>query len=130
MTDNNTPIYNQCVASIERARRAYDYERDVLAADDAQRMLYELQERAGWYHLMTLPVGDVLDEALGNPEEYIEGRWKPHPELTALAHEACEHVAENWQSDYAEARNWALEKLEELADERGIVLEPIDPVED
>lgn len=127
---DNSPIYYQCFEAIDRARRAYDYERGALAADDAQRMIYELQEQAGWYQLMTLPVGDVIEEALGNPEEYIEGRWKPHPELTALAHEACEYVAENWEGDYSEARNWALDRVEELASERGIELEPIEPIED
>lgn len=123
-------IYFQCMSSIERARAAYHYERGTLSAEDAQRMTYDLQQISGWYHLMMLARGDVMDEAIGNAEEDVEGRWKPHPELPALVDEACEYVAECWEADYSEARNWALDRVEELADQRGIELEPIEEAED
>lgn len=127
MQQPNDAIYYECVSSINRARRAWNYVMGTLDEDDAQTMLYDLQVPAGSYPLLTLSVRDVMDEAQGNAEAEIEGRWLPHSELAALVEEACQHVSEHYEplgDQYFEARMWALDKIEEFAKANGIDLVP------
>jgi hypothetical protein len=104
---------------IERYARAFAYARGRLTEDQARRMVYDIEQPSGWYHLMSLSVEDTMEDA--------EERFKPHPELLALIDQACAEVASNWEcydDSYSNARHAAIDKAVEYAEANGIILEP------
>jgi hypothetical protein len=104
--------------TLQRYGRGLAYARGRLTPDQAQSMTYDIERAAGWYHLVSLDEEYVMEEALE--------RWQPHPELAALVAEACDYVGSKYEdhNDVAyHAKGWALDKVQEYAEERGIILE-------
>lgn len=100
-----------------RLRRAWRYASGRLTADDAQTMMLECEDSAGWHPLIVLTVEDTLEDAL---ELYAD-----HPQLAQLIAEGCARVAHKWEdhSDIlSEARRWALNIAGDYAIEDGVVL--------
>lgn len=100
--------------SLARYRRALDYARDRLSADDAQQVFIDCEYPAGWFTLLSLTVEDTLEQAL---EVYED-----HPDLRRLIADGCERVHKKWE-DHSDAlyyaRGWAIELAEGYAvDER------------
>jgi hypothetical protein len=105
--------------TLQRYARALAYARGRLTPGQAQSMVYDIEHAAGWYHLVTLDVEYVMEQALE--------RWQPHPELRALVDEACDYVGSKFEdhNDVAyHAKGWALDKVQEWAKEHAIILEP------
>jgi hypothetical protein len=100
-----------------RYRRAFGYALDHLSADDAQQILIDCEYPAGWFALLTLTVGDTLEQAL---EVYED-----HPDLRRLVTDGCERVHRKWE-DHSDAlcyaRGWVIELAEDYAAEEGITL--------
>lgn len=120
MSDTDcSQIRYECLELIRRASCAHEYLMGTVGAEDTQRMILDLERRAGWYQLMTLDVEHVIEDAAE--------RWQPHPHLRRLVEDACERIASKWENGgdtYFEARQWALDKVEEYAREDGIALVP------
>ena len=100
-----------------RYRRALDYARDRLSADDAQQVFIDCEYPAGWFTLLSLTVEDTLEQAL---EVYED-----HPDLRRLIADGCERVHKKWE-DHSDAlyyaRGWAIEFAEGYAVDEGITL--------
>jgi hypothetical protein len=113
-------IYCECMAVIRRWSDAYDYAMGRADQTTAHQMIYELQPVAGWYALAGIDVSDVLTQTV-DPEF---GVWEDFPEAAALADEAADIIAQDWDSSDSDACRFAVERFEELAAERGITLRP------
>lgn len=102
-------------------RRAWRYAIDGLSPDDAQRMMLDCRDPAGWHPLLVLTVEDTLEQAR---EELAD-----HPELPRLLADGCARVADKWESyndELWEARRWAIGLAKEYAADEGITLTALD----
>lgn len=102
-------------------RRAWRYAIDGLSPDDAQRMMLDCRDPAGWHPLLVLTVEDTLEQAR---EELAD-----HPELPRLLADGCARVADKWESyndELWEARRWAIGLAREYATDEGITLTALD----
>ncbi len=72
-----------------RLRRAFAYATGRLSSDQAQTILIECRDYAGWYSLNTLCVDDLLDHAVSL---YGDSAHLLKPYLDA----ACERTARKW----------------------------------
>jgi len=102
-------------------RRAWRYAIGRLSADDAQRMMLDCRDPAGWHPLLVLTVEDTLEQAL---EELAD-----HPELPHLIAAGCARVGVKWESNddqLWEARRWAISLAREYAADEGITLTALD----
>lgn len=102
---------------LKRFCRARCYATGTLSADEAQTMIVECQDQAGWYPLMILTVEDTLERA--------REMFADHPELPRLIGEGCEKVGRKWENygDEAEhAIRWAIDNAEEYAANEGVIL--------
>ncbi|WP_156964700.1 hypothetical protein [Methylocapsa aurea] len=110
-------------AKAERLRRAWRYAFSRLSPDDAQHVILECRDSAGWYPLLILSVDETLEEARRN--------YADHPALPQLITSACARVGAKWE-DYGEAireaRSWAIELAEDYARHLNIVLIPWDDI--
>lgn len=98
-------------------QRAWRYAVDRLSADDAQRMMLDCRDSAGWYPLLVLTVEDTLGQAR---EDLAD-----HPDLPRLIADGCARVADKWESyndELWEARRWAIGLAKDYAADEGIVL--------
>ena len=93
-----------------------------LTKNDAQDLFLQMQDVAGWYSVATLCEEDALESAVNN---YVDT-----PDLRDTISAACYYV--NAKFDYSEttanARQDALDLLEEQAESLGLTLEKL-PVE-
>ena len=102
-------------------RRAWRYAIDGLSPDDAQRMMLDCRDAAGWHPLLVLTVEDTLEQAR---EDIAD-----HPELPRLLADGCARVADKWESyndELWEARRWAIGLAKEYAADEGITLTALD----
>jgi hypothetical protein len=102
-------------------RRAWRYAVDRLSADDAQRMMLDCRDPAGWYPLLVLTIEDTLEQAR---EDFAD-----HPDLLRLIADGCVRVADKWESfndELWEARRWAIGLTRDYASDEGIALTPLD----
>lgn len=102
---------------IERLARAWAYGRNRLNASDAQSVMLDCRDPAGWYPLLVLTVEDTLEQAL---EDYVD-----HPELPRLIADGCARVDYKWEScgdELYEARRWAIDLALEYAADEGVTL--------
>lgn len=102
-------------------RRGWRYAIDRLSADDAQRMMLDCRDSAGWYPLLVLTAEDTLEQAR---EDLAD-----HPDLPRLTADGCARVADKWESyndELWEARRWAIGLAKDYAADEGIVLIPLD----
>lgn len=109
---------------VRRLCRAIAYALGRLTAEDAQTLMLECRQAAGWHPLLVLSAADTLEDA---HETYVY-----HPELPRLVTEACFDVEHKWTSfgdDLANAREWALRVAERHAREEGLSLTRLDAVE-
>jgi hypothetical protein len=98
-------------------RRAWRYATDRLSADDAQRLILDCRDPAGWHPLLVLTVEDTLEQAL---EDLAD-----HPELPRLVAAGCARVGVKWESNddqLWEARRWAIDLAKGYAADEGIAL--------
>lgn len=105
----------------QRIRRAWCYGRGSLSADDAQEIMLDCREPAGWHPLIVLTVEDTLEQA----REIFED----HPDLARLIEETCIRVERKWESygdELFEARRWAIEIAEGYAAGEDITLVRLD----
>jgi phage tail sheath protein FI len=104
-------------ASLKRLARAWGYFTGRLGEDDAQRIMLDCRNAAGWYPLLILTVEDTLQEAR---ETFVD-----HPELPRLIADGCAGVAHKWESHNDElytARGWAMGLALRYAADEGITL--------
>ncbi len=102
---------------VDRLCRAWRYAWGGITTDDAQHLLAECEDYAGWYALLTLSAEDTLKSA----REIYEDR----PELPDLIWRGCELVRYKWIShdgELYEARRWAVELAAEYAAQNGTPL--------
>lgn len=102
-------------------RRAWRYAINGLSPDDAQRMMLDCRDPAGWHPLLVLTVEDTLEQAR---EELAD-----HPELPRLLADGCARVGDKWESYNDElwgARRWAISLAREYAADEGITLTVLD----
>jgi hypothetical protein len=104
-------------SKLKRFHRAWRYATGALSEDDAQTVMLDCREPAGWHPLLILTVEDTLDQAL---ETYAD-----HPALRDMIAAACSRVGHKWE-EYGdaihEARRWAIEVAEDYARQDNIVL--------
>lgn len=101
----------------KRMRRALRYLTGRLTADEAQTIIVECQDVAGWYALELLCVDDVLNQA--------RERWGEDPVLAELVADACSRVNAKWTGtgeSVGAAEDWAFQLVQSYAAERGIDL--------
>jgi hypothetical protein len=97
---------------------AYTFGRP-LAEGDLHAMRVEMNTALGYYPLMTLATGDVLQNALDVYGEEEAEKLKPYLEA------ACDHVARKWSGDgesFGVAVDWALENALAYAADDGVTL--------
>ncbi len=102
-------------------RRAWRYAIDRLSPYDAQRMMLDCRDAAGWHPLLVLTVEDALEQAR---EDIVD-----HPELPRLLADGCARVADKWEAyndELWEARRWAISLAKEYAADEGIALVVLD----
>jgi hypothetical protein len=102
----------------QRLHRAFAYASGRLSPGEAQTILIECKDYAGWYPLNTLCVEDLLSHAAtvqGDNAQLL----KPY------LHAACEHVSRKWDSgdDLNIAFDLALETAAGYAAQDGVTLE-------
>ena len=88
-----------------------------LAEGDLHAMRVEMNERLGYYPLMTLATEDVLQNALDIYGEEEAEKLKPYLDA------ACDHVARKWSGDgesFGVAVDWALENALAYAADDGV----------
>lgn len=102
----------------EHLRRALAYAKGRLSSDDAQQVILDCRDTAGWYPLMTLAPGDVLDIA-------ISRHGDPALSLKPYLPAACEYAARKWENGdaYYDALDFALDTAREFAAHDGIDLD-------
>lgn len=101
-------------------RRAWHYADDRLCADDAQRMMLDCRNAAGWHPLLVLTVEDTLEQVRENIAD--------HPDLPRLIADGCARVGDKWESyndELWEALRWAINLAEGYAANESIALIPI-----
>ena len=99
-------------------RRALAYATGQLSADDAQDIILDCRDAAGWYPLMILTCQNVMDDAI---DEYGD----PARALENYLPAACAQVARKWEcygDEYANACSWALDTAKEYAAQDGLHL--------
>jgi hypothetical protein len=97
---------------------AYAFGRS-LTEDDMHTMRVEMNERLGYYPLMTLAVEDVLEEARSQYGDEETNKLRPYLDA------ACDRVAGKWDNSYdtfGVAVDWALENALAYAEADGILL--------
>ena len=102
-------------------QRAWRYAVDRLSADDAQRMMLDCRDSAGWYPLLVLTVEDTLGQAR---EDLAD-----HPDLPRLIANGRARVVDKWESyndELWEARRWAIGLAKDYAADEGIALIALD----
>ena len=102
-------------------RRAWRYATNRLSADEAQRIMLDCRDPAGWHPLLVLTVEDTLEQAR---EDLVD-----HPELPRLIADGCARVGDKWESyndELWEARRWAIDLAKGYADDEGITLAPLE----
>ena len=88
-----------------------------LAEDDLHALRVEMNERLGYYPIMTLATEDVLEEARSQYGDEEANKLSPYLDA------ACERVARKWESDaFGAAVDWALENALAYAADDGITL--------
>ena len=90
-----------------------------LAEDDLHALRVEMNERLGYYPIMTLATEDVLEEARSHYGDEEANRLKPYLDA------ACDHVARKWSNgpdSFGLAVDWALEKALAYAEADGVRL--------
>jgi len=99
-------------------RRAFAYATNRLSCDNAQHVILDCRDAAGWYPVMTLTPSDVLDMA-------ISRHGDPAHSLKPYLPSACEYAARKWESgdDYYNALGFALDTALEFAAQDGIDLD-------
>jgi hypothetical protein len=113
-----------CYRTQERLRRlarAWRYFTERLSADDAQRIMVDCRQPAGWHLLLVLAVEDTL--------ELARETFADHPELPRLIADGCARVDHKWEStgdELYEARRWAIDIAEGYAADQGIILTRLD----
>ncbi|MGB6176117.1 MAG: hypothetical protein WBF43_07240 [Methylocella sp.] len=108
-------------ARLERLSRAWRYSTGRLTADDAQRVMLDCRDPAGWHPLLVLTVEDTLEQA--------RETFADHPELPQLVADGCARVGDKWESysdEFYEARRWAIDLAEEYAAAENIALVRLD----
>ena len=108
-------------ARIERLSRAWRYFTGGLTTDDAQRVMLDCRDPAGWHPLLVLTVEDTLEQA--------RETFAYHPELARLIADGCARVGDKWDSydgELYEARRWAIELAERYAADEGVALVRLD----
>lgn len=113
----NLDVYFECERSIKIARLGYLLANGGLDRDDANWIIHEIQETAGWFPIEELSIGSVIEQA----EQY----WQPHPAIPDLAAQACRRVWNKWSSTgdvQSAAEDWAIDLIGEYAAEDGIEL--------
>ncbi len=106
-----------CRARFERLGRAWRYACGSLSADDAQRIMMDCRDPAGWYPLLTLTVEDTLEQASDDIAD--------HPDLRRLIADGCARVGYKWEAhgdELYEAHCWAIELAQSYAADEGITL--------
>jgi hypothetical protein len=96
---------------------AWRYAVDRVPADDAQRMMLDCRDPAGWHPLLVLIVEDTFEQAR---EDLAD-----HPDLPRLIADGCARVADKWESyndELWEARRWAIGLAKDYAADEGIAL--------
>ncbi len=109
---------HECLA---RLARAWRYFTERLSADDAQRIMLDCRDPAGWHLLLVLTVADTLEQA--------RETFADHPDLPRLIPVGCSRVDDKWESygdELYEARRWAIDIAEGYAADEGIVLIRLD----
>ena len=102
-------------------RRAWRYATNRLSADEAQRIMLDCRDPAGWHPLLVLTVEDTLEQAR---EDLAD-----HPDLPRLIADGCARVGDKWESyndELWEARRWAIDLAKGYADDEGITLVPLE----
>ncbi len=99
-------------------RRAFAYARNCLSSDDAQQVILDCRDAAGWYSLMELAPDDVLDMAISR---HGDSALSLKPYLPS----ACEYAARKWEcgDDYYHALDFALDTALGFAAQDGIEIE-------
>ena len=108
-------------ARLERLSRAWRYFTARLTADDAQRIMLDCRDPAGWRPLLVLTVEDTLEQA--------RETFADHPNLPRLIADGCARVGHKWESyndELYEARRWAIDLAEEYAAAENIALARLD----
>lgn len=108
-------------ARIERLSRAWRYFIGGLTTDDAQRVMLDCRDPAGWHPLLVLTVEDTLEQA--------RETFADHPELARLIADGCARVGDKWDSysdELYEACRWAIELAEGYAADEGVALVRLD----
>jgi hypothetical protein len=107
--------------SYQRLHRAFAYASGRLSPGEAQTILIECQDYAGWYPLNTLCVEDLLSHAACLHGDNAQL-------LTPYLRDACERVSRKWDSgdDLNIAFDLALETAAGYAAHDGVTLEDED----
>ncbi len=106
---------------LAQSRRAWRYATNRLSADEAQRIMLDCRDPAGWHPLLVLTVEDTLEQAR---EDLAD-----HPDLPRLIADGCARVGDKWESyndELWEARRWAIDLAKGYADDEGITLVPLE----
>jgi hypothetical protein len=101
--------------------RAWRYAAGRLSADDAQHIMLDCRDPAGWHPLLVLTVEDTLEQAR---EDLAD-----HPDLPRLIADGCARVGYKWEScgdELSEARRWAIDLAAGYAIDEGIALIRLD----
>lgn len=101
--------------------RAWRYAAGRLSADDAQRIMLDCRDPAGWHPLLVLTIEDTLEQAR---EDLVD-----HPDLPRLIADGCARVGDKWGSygdELGEARRWAIDLAKAYAADEGITLIQLD----
>ncbi|MBX9776287.1 MAG: hypothetical protein K2Y71_18060 [Xanthobacteraceae bacterium] len=102
-------------------RRAWRYATNRLSADEAQRIMLDCRDPAGWHPLLVLSVEDTLEQAR---EDLAD-----HPDLSRLIADGCARVGDKWESyndELWEARRWAIGLAKDYAADEGIRFVPLE----
>ena len=86
---------------------------------DRHTLRVKMNEALGYYPLMTLATGNVLQNALDVYGEEEAAKLKPYLDA------ACDHVARKWSGDgesFGVAVDWALENALAYAEDDGVML--------
>jgi hypothetical protein len=108
-------------ARLEHFSRAWGYFTDRLTADDAQCIMLDCRDSAGWHPLLVLTVEDTLEQA--------RETFADLPALTEFVARGCARVGDKWEAygdELYEARRWALDLAEDYASADGVVLVRLD----
>jgi hypothetical protein len=101
---------------LKRFRRACAYAAGNLSRDEAQWVIVDCEDRAGWYPLLILSAEDALERAR---EIFVD-----HPELSGFIAEGCAKVRRKWESygdEMSHAIEWAIDNAEEFAASEDII---------